>query len=83
MKRSPSPSRVVLVLCVMAVALAALTAQMMPAAASSPEDDLRDAWQRAREGGAYAFTADAEQTLTPPPLPSLLGQPAQRVDLVL
>jgi len=123
MQRSPSLSRVVLVLCVIVVAFAGLTAQMMmvrqlptlaaswqgweerahgaltrlssgvhdawegmrslvpAAAASSPQDDLRDAWQRAQQAGAYRFTADAEQTLIPRPIPSMIGQTDERVDM--
>jgi hypothetical protein len=55
MKRSPSLGRVVLVLCVMVVALAGLTAQMMivrqlpTLAASWPGRSVGQAWERAQE----------------------------------
>ena len=42
---------------------------------------LEEAWERARDVGAYRFTADAEQTLIPRPLPSMIGQTDERVDL--
>ena len=49
-------------------------------AASAPEDELRAAWQRAQQAGAYGFTADAEQTLIPRSLPSMIGETDQRAD---
>ena len=42
---------------------------------------LRAAWERAQEAGAYRFTADAEQTLTPRPLPSMTERMDERVDM--
>ncbi|MBM4467761.1 MAG: hypothetical protein FJ014_19800, partial [Chloroflexi bacterium] len=134
MKRSPSLSRVALVLCVMVMALAGLAAQIVivrelptlaasrppsvppnfggevgwgeradgtltrlasgihatwermrslvpAAAASSPQDELHDAWQRAQQAGSYRFTADAEQTIIPRPIPRMIGQTDQRVDM--
>lgn len=52
-------------------------------AAPSPESELQAAWERARQAGAYSFTADAEQTLIPRPIPGMIGQTDQRVDLRL
>ena len=49
-------------------------------ATSSPEDELQAAWQRAQQAGAYHFTADAEQTLIPRSLSSMIGETDQRAD---
>jgi len=48
---------------------------------ATPTNDLRDAWERARAVGSYAFTADIEQTVVPRPIPSMIGQTNQRVDV--
>ncbi len=75
-----------MVLGIVIFALAALLAQIavvggLPALdTSSAEDELRAAWQRAQQAGAYGFTADAEQTLIPRPLPSMIGETNQRAD---
>ena len=47
----------------------------------SPEDAVQRARQRVEEAGSYRFTADVEQTLVPRPLPEMIGQSSQRVDL--
>lgn len=52
-------------------------------AASAPEDALQRALRRVAEGDGYRFTAAVEQTLTPRPLPEMIGQHAQRVELRL
>ena len=77
MKRSCSPNPLFIVLCVLALALLAypaVTSAVQPA-------PLEEAWERARDVGAYDFTADVEQTLVPRPLPSMIGQTDQRVDM--
>ena len=48
---------------------------------SETPNGLQQAWTRAREAGSYRFTADVEQTLLPRPIPSMVGQSDQRVDL--
>ena len=48
---------------------------------SAPSNELRDAWERARSVGSYTFIADIEQTIVPRPLPSMIGQTSQRVDV--
>ena len=42
---------------------------------------LEQARQRVLEAGSYRFTADIEQTLIPRPLPGMIGQTDQRVDM--
>ena len=69
---------------VLLVALCALTLLLVayPTATTSAEQNsLQAAWERAREAGAYDFIADIEQTLIPRPLPSMIGQTDQRVDM--
>jgi hypothetical protein len=63
--------------------LCALTLALVvyPAITSAQPNGLQAAWERAREVGAYDFTADVEQTLIPRPLPSMIGQTDERVDL--
>lgn len=64
-------------LCLLAVALLAY-----PTVTTSAEQSgLEAAWERAREAGAYRFTTDVEQTLIPRPLPSMIGQTDERVDM--
>jgi len=46
----------------------------------SPEQAVNRAWQQAQAAGAYRFTADAEQTLIPRAISSMIGQTDQRVD---
>ncbi len=77
MKRSRSPNPLFIVLCVLALALLAypaVTSAVQPA-------PLEEAWERARNVGAYDFVADVEQTLIPRPLPSMIGQTDQRLDM--
>ena len=77
MKRSRSPNPLLVVLCVLTLALLvypAVTSAVQPA-------PLEEAWERARDVGAYDFIADVEQTLIPRPLPSMIGQTDQRVDM--
>ncbi len=126
MQRSPSLSRIVLVLCVTVVALAALAAQMavlselptlsaslpgrgllarlssavqmadldaiweqmsarLPSALPAPsaEDEVRAAWQRAQEAGAYQFTADIRQTTVPKPTIFNVGRQSKQETLHL
>jgi hypothetical protein len=59
MKRSRSPNPLFIVLCVLALALLAYPA-VTPAVQPVP---LEEAWERARNVGAYDFVADVEQTL--------------------
>ena len=47
----------------------------------NPEQALADAYQRTLDAGSYEFTADSEQLLLPRPLPSMIGQTSQRVDM--
>ncbi len=68
------------------VALCALAALLLAhpfgaAATESPPDPLRAVWDRACEAGAYDFTADVEQTLIPRPIPAMIGQSDERVDI--
>ena len=66
-----------IVLCVLSLALV-----VCPTITTSAESNgLQAAWERAREAGAYDFTADVEQTLIPRPLPSMIGQTDERVDM--
>ena len=77
MKHSRFPNPLFVVLCVLTLALLvypAVTSAVQPA-------PLEEAWERAREAGAYDFVADVEQTLIPRPLPSMIGQTDQRVDM--
>jgi len=77
MKRSRSPNPLFVVLCMLVLALVvypAVTSAVQPA-------PLEEAWERARDVGAYDFVADVEQTLIPRPLPSMIGQTDQRVDM--
>ena len=46
-----------------------------------PRVSLEQAYQRVLDAGTYDFTADAEQTLLPRPLPNMIGQTDQRVDM--
>ncbi len=62
------------VLALMLLVYPAITSAVQP-------DPLQEAWERARAAGAYDFTADVEQTLIPRPLPSMIGETDQRVDM--
>jgi hypothetical protein len=65
-----------------ALSLLALTLLVHPLVTTSAEQGgLQAAWQRAQQAGSYRFTADAEQTLIPRPIPSMIGQTDERVDL--
>ncbi len=48
-----------------------------------PDIVLADAYQRVLDAGAYDFTAESEQTLLPRPLPEMIGQTDQRLDMHL
>lgn len=48
---------------------------------SLPPISLEEVYQRVLTAGAYEFTADSEQTLLPRPLPDMIGQTDQRVDM--
>jgi hypothetical protein len=64
-------------LCLLAVALL-----VYPTVTTSAEQGgLEAAWEHAREARSYRFTADVEQRLIPRPLPSMIGQTDQRVDM--
>jgi hypothetical protein len=77
MKQSRSHNVILVTLCVLTLLWAAY-----PSATTSAEQNgLEAAWQRAREAGAYDFIADVEQTLIPRPLPSMIGQTDERVDI--
>lgn len=76
MKRSRSLNPLFIVLCALVLALV-----VYPAITSAQPNGLQAAWERARDVGAYSFTADVEQTLIPRPLPSMIGQTDQRVDM--
>ena len=45
----------------------------------APAQAIRSAWERTQAAGSYRFTADAEQTLIPRPIPGMIGQSDQRV----
>jgi hypothetical protein len=65
-----------------ALGLLALTLLIRPLVTTSAEQDaLQSAWERVQDVGAYDFTADVEQTLIPRPLPSMIGQTDERVDI--
>ena len=55
--------------------------QIVPDNSQTPEQALEASYQRILAAGAYNFTADSEQTLLPRPLPSMIGQTNQRVDM--
>ena len=77
MKRSHSLNWLFLALCLFTLALLAY-----PTVVTSAErNGIEAAWERAREAGAYRFTTDVEQTLIPRPLPSMIGQTDERVDM--
>ncbi len=76
MKRSRSLNPLFIILCALTLALV-----VYPAITSAQPNGLQAAWERAREAGAYDFIADIEQTLIPRPLPSMIGQTDQRVDM--
>lgn len=48
---------------------------------ATPADALRTAWERARQAGSYRFLSTAEQTLTPRPVPQMIGQGGTRLTL--
>ncbi|MEJ2750230.1 MAG: hypothetical protein P8183_20330, partial [Anaerolineae bacterium] len=48
---------------------------------SPPEKALADAYQHVMDAGAYDFTAESQQTLLPRPLPEMIGQTDQRLDV--
>ncbi len=48
---------------------------------AQPEGVLEQAYQRVLDAGSYSLTADVEQTLIPRPLPGMIGQTDQRVDM--
>ena len=58
--------------------LAPISARTAPLADSDP---LQDAWERAREASSYKFTTDVEQNLIPRPIPEMIGQTDERVDM--
>ncbi len=77
MKRSRSPNSLFIVVCVLTLALLVHPASTILAG----KNGLQSAWERAREAGDYEFIADVEQTLIPRPLPSMIGQTDERVDI--
>ena len=46
-----------------------------------PPISLEEVYQRVLVAGSYKFTAESEQTLVPRPLPEMIGQTDQRVDM--
>ncbi|MEZ4592419.1 MAG: hypothetical protein R3D55_14945 [Chloroflexota bacterium] len=46
-----------------------------------PPRSLEEAYQRVLAVGAYKFSAQSEQTLVPRPIPTMIGQSEQRVDM--
>jgi hypothetical protein len=76
MKRSRFLNPLFLILCTLVLALV-----IHPAITTAQPNGLQAAWKRAQDVGAYDFTADIEQTLIPRPLPSMIGQTDERVDL--
>ena len=76
-KHSHSFSWLVAVLCLLTLALLVYPTVTSTAQCGGPEA----AWKRAREASAYHFTTDVEQTLIPRPLPSMIGQTDERVDM--
>jgi len=135
MKRSPSPSRLILVLCAVMLGLTVLMAQLAvlrelptltaswqgqvhgvrerahgalarlssavpgaglqtrweqararlpsPPTASSPEREVRAAWQRAQRAGAYHFTTRIVQTTHPAPTIANVGKSSRVQTLYL
>ncbi|MCP4540736.1 MAG: PKD domain-containing protein [Chloroflexi bacterium] len=66
-------------LCVLTLIL--MVYPTIASAANTLPNGLETAWERARDIGTYDFTADIEQTLIPRPLPSMIGETDQRVDI--
>ena len=44
---------------------------------------LMQIWQKAEASGSYRFTAEIEQMIRPRPVPAMIGQTSQRLDLRL
>ncbi|MCW5852953.1 MAG: FG-GAP repeat protein, partial [Anaerolineae bacterium] len=80
MSRSLRLVRVVSV--ILAATLFAALWLARPSASLADGERFRAAWEQARRAGSYRFNADIEQTLTPRPLPELIGQTEQQVTLL-
>ncbi|MEZ4595230.1 MAG: hypothetical protein R3D55_29400, partial [Chloroflexota bacterium] len=75
---------------VVAATAVSATSESMPNPAAPLEEELalpqpprslEEAYQRVLAVGAYKFSAQSEQTLVPRPIPSMIGQSEQRVDM--
>ena len=72
------------VLLAVSVCLLLATAAAHPTvAASTGRNSLEAAWQEALDAGACRFGADAEQTLVRRPVPGMIGQTDERMDMHL
>src|SRR5689334_3856057 len=49
----------------------------------SPQDDLNAALDRAKQSGSYRFSATSNETITPKPIPSNIGQREQRATVTM
>jgi putative oxidoreductase len=46
-------------------------------------ESLEEVWKWAREAGNYRFSAELEQTMKPRPIPSMIGETSQKVDMLV